>query len=323
MTTHTPLRCAFSGMVAQSGKIVLLNSGNYPSFSSYGNETWIWNGTNGNEDWTDISPTFIDPNGPLGPSVNGVVMSARSLPAMAADSDGYVMVFGGKGSSSTAGAFQDTWTFNATGNVWTLNAATPNGPQGRYGAAAAYLSGTGAVMFGGENAGVLLEETWIWNGSTKLWSQVSLANGASPNARTGHAMAASSSAVLLFGGQGTNSQFNDTWTFNGTAWTQANPATSPSVRSGACMAYDSVNDIWVLFGGVNEYNYLPETWTYNGTTWTQRSIGAGPAGCVGAQMAFDTTNGLTIMYGGVSATSNYPSNATWAFNGSTFTWTQL
>ena len=323
MTTHTPLRCAYSGMVAQSGKIVLLNSGNYPSFSSYGNETWVWNGTNGNEDWTNLSSAFVNSNGPLGPNNPvGSVMSARINQAMAADSNGNVMVFGGQGSSSTAGAFNDTWTFN--GSTWTLQ--TPAlAPYARYGAKAAYLAGTGSVMFGGQNAGWILEETWVWNGTT--WAQVAVANGAGPAARLGHAMAASASAVVMFGGSGTsNNLFNDTWSFNGTTWTQLG-VSGPSVRSGACMAYDSHNSLFVLFGGQNDSTWLDETWTFNGTTWSQVAVpnvaGAGPAARIGAQMAFDTANNLTIMYGGISAASMYPSNDTWAFNGSTLTWTKM
>jgi hypothetical protein len=326
MTTHTPLRCAFSGIVAYShsgdGYIALLNPGAYPSFSSYGNETWIWNGANGNEDWTNISTAFINSNAPLGPSVNGVVMSARINQAMAFDGTN-VMVYGGQSSSSTAGVFQDTWTFSPTSNTWTLQTGLSVTPFGRYKTQAAYVDGYGSVMFGGENANSLLNETWLWSGSA--WSQVAVTNGLGPAGRTGHAMAGNPGAasVLLFGGQGTNSQFNDTWTFNGLAWTQKFPATSPSVRSGHCMAYDSVNNVWVMFGGMNEFNFLEETWTFNGTTWTQVAVanGAGPAGRIGAQMAFDTTNGLTIMYGGIEAGSMYPSNATWSFNGTT--WTKL
>jgi hypothetical protein len=178
-------------------------------------------------------------------------------------------------------------------------------------------------MFGGENLLYKLLETWIWNGSA--WSQVTEANGASPPARTDHMMAASATEVLLFGGETTNSQLNDTWTFSGSTWSKLTPATSPSVRSDACMAFDSVNSLFVMFGGKNEYNYLDETWTFNGTTWTKIVFpnGVGPSGKVGAQMCFDAQSGTTIMYGGVSASSNYPSNATWSFNGSTLTWTLL
>jgi hypothetical protein len=327
MTTHTPIRCAYSGMAAYTsggdGYIALLNPGAYPSFSSYGNETWVWNGSNGNEDWTAVTTTFINANAPLGPSVNGVVMSARINQAMAFDGT-HVMVYGGQGSSSTAGVFQDTWTFNGT--TWTLQSPSIT-PYGRYGAVAAYCDGYGSLMFGGKNAEFLINETWLWTGTT--WSQISVLNGLGPAGRTGHAMAGSTAtpSVLLFGGQGTNSQFNDTWTYNGDgyAWTQQFPATSPSARSGHCMAYDSTNSLYVLFGGMNEYNFLPETWTYSGGTWSKVAVanGVGPTGRIGAQMAFDTANGLTIMYGGIEAGSNYPSNTTWSFNGATLTWTKM
>lgn len=309
-------------MVKSGSTIVLLDPGSYPSFSTYGNETWIWNGTNGNGDWTLLNApaTIVDPAGPLGPSVNGVKMSGRLGQAMAFDGTN-VMVFGGEGTSSMAGVFQDTWTFNGT--TWTLQSPA-TAPYRRYNAEAAYLAGTGAVMFGGEIVGQILNETWTWNGTT--WAQVTVANGAGPAGRTGHCMAASSSTVVLFGGRGTNSQFQDTWTFNGTTWTKLSPATSPSVRDGACMAYDSVNSIWVMFGGQNEYSYLPETWTFNGTTWTQVTVanGAGPAGRIGAQMAFDTVSGKTIMFGGVSADNTHVAgSATWSFNAATGTWVQL
>src|SRR5271156_2029781 len=178
---HTPLRCANSGMVALGTTIVLLNSGNYPSFSSYGNETWIFNGTNGAGDWTNISPAFINAT-PLGPSVGTppVVMSARNNQVMAFDGTN-VMMYGGQGSSELAGVFQDTWVFN--GPTWTLQAPATV-PYGRTQAEAAYLKGAGggSVMFGGGlTNGQLLLETWTWNGTT--WTQNVFANGASPAAR--------------------------------------------------------------------------------------------------------------------------------------------
>jgi hypothetical protein len=311
MTTHTPLRCANSVMAADPGasagsRVVLLDTGNYPSFSSFLNETWTFSGT----DWTDTSATLVNANGPL-PGRTDMVMSY----------DGYnVMMFGGKTGSSTGGALEDTWLWSGT--AWTQ--ATPaTSPFARWNASCAYLVGTGVVMFGGENTLNRLLETWVWDGYHQTWSLLSFANGASPNARTGHVMASSGSTVLLFGGEGDNSQFNDTWTFTGGVWTQLTPATSPSVRSGACMAYDSVNSLYVLFGGSNEYDYATATWTFNGTTWTKQAPATSPAGRKGAQMCFDSQSGTTIMFGGVSATTNYPSNETWSFNGSTLTWTQL
>ncbi len=321
MTAHTPLRTAYSAMVLDTtlspNKIVLMDTGNYPSFSSFLNETWTFNGT-GTPDWTNTSTTLVDANGPL-PGRTDMVMSFDG---------GGVMLYGGRGASSTDGVFQDTWTYDGSSpTAWTKkNPATV--PFGRFKAQACYLAGTGVVMFGGAIAnGTLLSEVWVWDGTT--WTQVTVANGTGPAARVGHVMAANTSLVLMFGGRGTNSQFNDTWKYTTAGgWVQLSPTGTPSIRSEACMAWDSVNSVFVMHGGQDEYGYKNETWTFNPSgsgTWTQASIanGAGPSGRVGAQMAFDTVSGKTILFGGISATTNYPSNETWSFDASTKLWTAL
>ena len=81
------------------------------------------------------------------------------------------------------------------------------------------------------------------------WSQQSPAT--SPSARAFAAMAydAGTNQVVLFGGQGSSVDLNDTWTWNGTTWSQQSPATSPSARDTAVMAYDPSSGLVVLFGG--------------------------------------------------------------------------
>lgn len=308
MTTHTPLRCSFSQMAANGlagNRIVLLDTGNYPSVSNYLNDTWTFTGT----DWSAKSTTLIDAAGPL---------PGRTDAVMAFDGNN-TMLYGGRGGSSSDGVFQDTWLW---GGVSWVKQSPATSPFGRYKAEAALLQGTGVAMFGGRTINDMLLETWVWNGTT--WAQISVANGAGPAARVDHCMAGNtgSPSVLLFGGAGTNSLFGDTWTFNGTTWTKANPAASPPARSQACMAYATTGGLFVLFGGQNGAQYLNDTWVYNGTTWTQVT-GAGPAGRVGAQMAFDATSGKVIMFGGNSATVNYPSNETWSFDAVGLAWTQL
>ena len=317
MTTHTPLRCSNSGMASYSGKVLLLNTGNYPSYNSYLNQSWIYNGANGAGDWTNASSSsaLLDPAGPL---------PGRTDHILAYDGTN-VMLYGGRGISSTDGVFQDTWLFNTSSSTWSK--ASPSVvPYGRAKAECAYLSGAGVVMFGGVlTNGQMLSESWLWNGST--WAQTVIVNGTGPGARVDHCMAASSNTVVMFGGSGNNSQNNHTWKYTtaGGGWTQLFPTVSPSIRSGACMSWDSTNSVFVLFGGRNEYNYLPETFTYSlsTNTWTQVSIGSGPCGKVGAQMSFDTTSNLNVMFGGIDATTNYPSNETWTFNGATNVWKKL
>lgn len=324
MPATNPLRCAYSAMssfpTGHGGTaVVLLDTGNYPSYSNYLNETWTWSGTN----WTNTGTTLINAAGPLPGRINF---------CMSFDGTN-IMLYGGQGGSSTTGVLEDTWVYNGT--VWTqIGGPTPPGPSlavqpfGRYNAEATYIGSNKVVMFGGQNTLYNLLEVWIWNGSSQTWSQVSVANGTGPAARIEHCFVGNkTSSAVLFGGQGTNSQFNDTWSFNGSSWTQLTPTNPPSVRSNASMCYDTTNNIWVMFGGENEYGYLVETWTLNsaGTAWTQVSVpnGTGPAGVIGAQMEFDPQSGTSILFGGISGGVNYPSNQTWSFNGSSLKWTQL
>ena len=316
MTVHTPPQTASAMMSATNfalAKVLLVDAGSYPGQSNLLNQSWTLNGT-GTPDWTfnDSSSTSngIDSLGPT-PRVDGV---------MSYDGTN-VVLYGGKSGSSLGGVLQDTWLWN--GSVWTKQSPATV-PFGRYKAELGILNGTGAVMFGGRTISDMLLETWVWTQATSTWSQVSVANGAGPAARVDHCMAGnfSSPVVVLFGGAGTNSQFNDTWKFNGTTWTLQSPATSPSVRSQASMAYATTGALWVMFGGKNEYNYLNETWTYNGTTWTQVT-GTQPGGRYGAQMAYDSISNKVILFGGVSATTNLPLNDTWSFDAVGLTWTQL
>jgi hypothetical protein len=297
-----------SAASTSGAKVVLLNTGNYPAFSNYLNETWIFTGT----DWTDLSSTLIDPNGPL-PCRTDAVMAF----------DGYnTILYGGRGASSLVGVLEDTWVWNGT--AWTLLSPATT-PFGRCKAEACGL-GNSVVMFGGALAnGQLLAETWVWDGYHQTWAQVTSTNSATtwPAARIGHCMASNGTTVVLFGGKGYNSQYNSTWTYTAVGgWTKLSPTTSPSVRSEACMAYDSTNNIWVLFGGQNANSYLDETWTFDGSNWTQVT-GTMPSGRIGAEMAFDVTSHKTILFGGINATTNDPANDTWSFNGATGIWTQL
>ena len=314
MTITTPaLRCANSVMAADAthSKIVLLDTGNYPAYSNFLNETWTF----ASGQWTNTGTTLIDAAGPLPGRVNGV---------MAWDGTN-TMLFGGQGDSSTTGVFQDTWVYNGT--TWSkLTPATI--PFGRYNGQAAYVGSNKVVMFGGENLLYQAEETWLWDGSAQTWTQVTVANGAGPAARIDSVMAGDATTkAILFGGQGTNSQFNDTWSYTVAAgWTKLAPTTSPSVRSNACMSWDSTNSVFVMFGGKDEYNYLDETWTCTTAgVWTKVAVanGAGPSGRVGAQMAWDSTSNKTIMFGGVNATDNMASNETWSFDGGALAWTKL
>jgi galactose oxidase-like protein len=131
-----------------------------------------------------------------------------------AASDGTnIVVFGGSGN----GQFEmnDTWQYN--GVVWSdLN--TTNTPAIRSGAAMCYDPGNGVfTMFGGSTDGNCLFETWVFNLSTKVWTNATANSTTYPAARKGACLTYDSthSQIVMFGGTNQYTEFNDTWVFSG------------------------------------------------------------------------------------------------------------
>ena len=142
-------------------------------------------------------------------------------------------------------------------------------------------------------------------------------------ARNDHAMAydAARQRMVIFGGTGAVTYFNDTWEYNGTAWTPAAPTTLPPGRNSHAMVYDASRQKVVLFGGKGSAgNFLDDTWEYNGTTWTQMAPAAKPAGRNNHSMVYDSTRNRVILFGGNSQATGYLDD-TWEYNGTT--WTQV
>jgi hypothetical protein len=311
MPAHIPFPCSHSTLTSPTGfggnKVFLMNTGSWPGFSNYLNQTWTWNGT----DWTRVNSGTIDAAGPLPLRTDAAISY-----------DGYnVMLFGGRGESETSGVLQDTWTFNGT--TWTKEAPATV-PFGRFKAELSLITAAGAnkaVMFGGHNILNLLNETWVWNGSAKTWTLATPTTP--PPARIDHMLANGSTFCVLFGGKGINSLFGDTWKFDGAQWTQLTPTTPPPARAEAAFAFDTTRTQYVMFGGRNDNNILgAETWLLNstGTAWTKAAPATSPSARVGAQMTFDTQSGNIIMFGGNDVAGNSFSD-TWSWNGTT--WTQL
>lgn len=150
---------------------------------------------------------------------------------------------------------------------------------------------------------------------------------ASPTARTGAAMAfvPQNAGLVLFGGSAPLVN-NQTWVYDGTNWTQLSPATSPTGRFGGQLVFDAQRGVAVYYGGLASNISIPaptsETWEWDGTTWAQQTgVGsAGPLYRYGA--CYDSVRGKVVMFGG--STSQLllpPSNATWEYDGAT--WTQV
>jgi hypothetical protein len=193
----------------------------------------------------------------------------------------------------------------------------PTVPSGRTGAAMAYMQSSGQiVMFGGYQAdvGVLLNDTWTWNGTN--WTQQHPTN--SPPARWLAAMTydAATGYALLFGGHG-SSIFGDTWKWDGTNWTNLSPRTSPPPRQATSIAYYAPNSTVLIFGGSNVSQAFGDTWTWDGTTWTQLRLKTPPGARYAAAMAYDQAHSLAVLFGGYNYSVELAD--TWTWNGSAWT----
>src|SRR5439155_592798 len=156
---------------------------------------------------------------------------------------------------------------------WTNKDPFPKPPM-RYCHATAYdAQSDRVILFGGDLAGGLFNDTWAYDFNTNAWTD--MAPGLSPPATLCDAMAydSESDRLIMFGGVGSPVYLNDTWAyeFNKNTWTNA-PA-GPSARYSHAMVYDSQTDRVILFGGYSVgpgSGYLNDTWAYdfNTNAWT-------------------------------------------------------
>ena len=171
------------------------------------------------------------------------------------------------------------------------------------------------VLFGGFGAGKILQDTWLWDGST--WTQASPPH--SPPARAYHVMAfdATRQGVVLFGGF-SDRPLGDTWIWDGTDWTQSIPVTSPPPTWDASMAYDFAHKEVVLFGGARKnLQVSADTWVWDGTNWTKKSPATSPPAQLRQAMAYDATHQQIVLFGG----GRPQTSDTWVWDGTT--WTQM
>jgi N-acetylneuraminic acid mutarotase len=189
--------------------------------------------------------------------------------------------------------------------------------------------GTQAFLFGGFDATTELADSWLFSGST--WTPVNMTG---PSAREGAGLATLGTKVILFGGLvfGTHTVLGDTWVFDGSAWSPLTLAPSPPARFAAGMA--TIGSHVVLFGGLPcegtcdaGATPLDDTWLFDGTAWSL----AASAGALNPPRAYPATAALgsrVIAFGGTESISvpldpGPDLSDTWAFDGTTFTWSNL
>src|SRR5215510_9216284 len=145
----------------------------------------------------------------------------------------------------------------------------------------------------------------------------------SPPGRYAHAMAYDSARgqTLMFGGgdPNTNTNFGDTWVWDGVNWTQKFPATSPPPTSSSAMAYDGAHQQVVMFGGAVAGTIVNSTWVWDGSNWTQKFPTSSPSPRLHAAMAYDAARQQLVLFGGGPGSPTAFAD-TWVWDGSN--WTQ-
>jgi hypothetical protein len=291
-------------MAYDGGNSTVVLFGGY-SGSAPLNDTWTLNSTGST--WTNAAPA-TSPGTRYGTST-------------AYETSNNVLLFGGY-QSGTNTYFNDTWLWN--GITWAQQ-VTLTSPPARYGHYMAWdTTHSRLVLFGGISTitGTLLNDTWLWNGTS--WAQQ--APALSPSARAGGGCAYNSqnNLVTIFGGSTSGpTPVNEMWTWNGgtLTWVQVTPGTLPSARGGCgmCAGTTGATALYV-FGGSNAFGQpLNDLWIYNGTTWAVQSPSTLPAARSAPVMVFDTALTAPVIFGGATASADL--NDAWEYNGTN--WVQL
>ena len=275
----------------------------------------------------------------------------RYLQAAAFDETRKVVVmFGGTNSDPNTGTSspnKETWEWSPATGKWTNRTTAGASPAARSGAAMVFDSVRNKfVLFGGRSgSGLNYEDTWEWNPTSGVWTDVSAAGG-HPQARSQHGMVyeKSTKKILLFGGgrsdansydgTGMTISFGDTWEYDPAtyAWTARTVTGAPSVRHDFGMVWDSSRNMAVLFAGmqvdISGAAGVPkqDTWEWEpgAGTWTERTVqGSKPSQRYGHAMAFDATRTKVVVFGGSDiSTSGGTRNDLWDWDPTTGGWVQ-
>lgn len=231
---------------------------------------------------------------------------ARYAAALAPDSNGHLLLFGGRGADGGS-VLGDTWIWD--GHGW-VQQVPETSPPGRGFAVAAYDPVRHqTLVFGGGtiNADPQRNDTWVWDGTS--WNQRHPAN--SPPAQGGRLLAyvpAVGRLVLLV-----TAGTEETWTWDGTTWTRVAVSNSGDGPGGGLQqgaAIDRQGRL-VVFGGAifGPNGNRNQTWAYDATGWHQLHPATTPTGGA-VTMAYDAARGQLVML---------EADGTWTWDGTDWT----
>lgn len=198
-------------------------------------------------------------------------------------------------------------------------------PSPRDGAAGVFIGTGELLLFGGDNAGAVLADAWLWGPATRAWRRI--ASG--PSARAGASLSydAVRQRAVLFGGVGSAAQgaqyLDDVWEYDSRTdtWSKRTvTGSSPAPRALAAFAFDSTRGRALLFGGTND-SALGDTWEWDSNlgSWAQLST-SGPSARYGAAFAFDAVTGRYALFGGSPGNATGALGDTWLLAADTGVW---
>ncbi|MHA1946094.1 MAG: Kelch repeat-containing protein [Candidatus Hodarchaeales archaeon] len=223
---------------SQSERIIMFGGRNTTTYwdvteRDFLNDTWVYDyNTN---TWTEITPDIS----PKGRWFFDMVYDSKS---------DRVILFGGYTSDyllagPDRGVKGDTWSFDLESETW-IELNTTNNPSPRSYISMVYdLNREKTVLYGGSfGAGggdtvddVLLNDTWMFDYTTKIWMDVSDSNTTGHRTRCNMVYCEKTGQIILFGGQ-----LDDEWnSFNNETWLYTPQLTTSATTTTTTTSVDS------------------------------------------------------------------------------------
>ncbi len=194
------------------------------------------------------------------------------------------------------------------GAAWTQVEAPGPGPTARSFFAAAHDPVRDVVVvYGGEDAAGVSDETWEWDGTAWRRFAASAPAASAPAARAAASLAwdPSSHAVVLYSGNGADAEpgaiRDDAWAWDGEAWTQLSASGPVPGRWPAAMVATDDGQLLVYGGHQVADEALPaalgDTWVWADGAWTLDDAAGGPGPLVNAQALAHPDFGILLAGG--------------------------
>jgi fibronectin type 3 domain-containing protein len=143
-----------------------------------------------------------------------------------------VLLFGGAILGITPVWMNDTWVLSVAARTWT-NAHPLSSPAARGGAPSVYNSVSDVtLLFGGTNTFAnspsgYFNDTWAYNATANVWSNVSPVHSPSPRSLSGLAYDPIADRTVLFGGDKSGIPYSDAWAFQYSRQASSVPPSAP------------------------------------------------------------------------------------------------